>query len=84
MQYTSDHMSELNLLSQFETGDPTVGLKVHSTATPESIAAAERLHEKGLTSQVDGGYLTPRGIAAAEHARSLLSVLSFDAEHPHL
>lgn len=78
MTYTSDHMSELNLLSQFQAGDPTVGIKVHSTASPDSIAAAQRLHEKGLTSQVDGGYLTPRGVDAAHHAQALLHVLSFD------
>lgn len=77
MSYTSEHLSELNLLSQFESGDTTTGLKVHSTASAETIAAAERLHAKGLTTQVDGGYLTVRGIDAAKHAQDLLRVLDF-------
>jgi len=34
------------------------------------------LHAKGLTSQPDGGYLTSLGRDAAEHAQSLLTILS--------
>jgi uncharacterized protein (TIGR02647 family) len=80
MNFTAEHMSELNLLAQFQKGDPTTGIKVHaSSASPEVVAAAQRLHEKGLTTLVDGGYLTPRGIEASTHAQSLLRVLSFDS-----
>ena len=76
MRFTPEHVSELNLLAQFEAGDPTVGIKVHSSAaSPDSVAAAARLHEKGLTTQVDGGYLTSRGRDAAESAHTLLGLL---------
>lgn len=80
MKFIPDIVSELNLLTQFEAGKPETGIKVHSTAAPESIAAAVRLHEKGLTSQVDGGYLTPLGLDAAGHAQALLQVLTFNAK----
>jgi uncharacterized protein (TIGR02647 family) len=32
-------------------------------------------YEKGLTTQVDGGYLTSLGQEAAKHAQSLLTIL---------
>ena len=38
--------------------------------------AITRLHEKGLISEADGGYLTSLGIDAAEHAQGLLTILS--------
>ena len=47
-----------------------------SEAAPEVVAAAGRLHAKGLTDHVDGGYLTERGIEAANHAQKLVSLLS--------
>jgi uncharacterized protein (TIGR02647 family) len=78
MRYTPELLSELNILAQYNLREPTKGIKVHSTAAPELVAGAARLHEKGLTSQVDGGYLTPRGIEAARHAEVLLRVLTFD------
>ena len=39
------------------------------------IQAGERLHAKGLTTQADGGYLTPLGVEAAEHAQALIRLL---------
>lgn len=80
MLFKPEHLSELNLLAQFEAGDPTHGIKVHSTAAPESVSAAARLYKKGLTTQVDGGYLTPLGLDAAQQAQTLLRVLRFE-EH---
>ena len=38
-------------------------------------SAAQRLHDKGLTTLNDGGYLTSLGLDAAEHAQSLLTIL---------
>ena len=78
MSFTSEHMHELNLLAQFQAGDPTIGIKVHSTASSDSVSAAARLHKKGLTTQVDGGYLTPLGQDAAQQAQTLLRVLSYE------
>ena len=72
MLFKPEHLSELNLLAQFEAGDPSIGIKVHSTAAPESVSAAARLYKKGLTTQVDGGYLTPLGLAVAAEAEGLI------------
>jgi uncharacterized protein (TIGR02647 family) len=77
MTFTSEHMHELNLLAQFQAGDPTIGIKVHSTASDASVSAAARLYKKGLTTQVDGGYLTPLGLDAAQQAQTLMRVLSY-------
>ena len=45
-------------------------------AAPAAIAATQRLYDKGLVTQKDGGYLTPLGLEAAEHAQTLLTVLT--------
>ena len=78
MSYTSEYLSEMNLLNQFSSSGPTTGIKVHSTASPDSVDAAARLHEKGLTTQVDGGYLTASGVDAAHHALALLRALQVE------
>lgn len=66
---------ELNLLTQFNLKNEQDGIKVHQNAAAEYVAAAERLHEKGLITQVDGGYLTDLGRKAAEHSQALTSIL---------
>ena len=79
MAFTSNHLAELNLLSLFNLSSSNEGLKVHGhSASQDAIAAAQRLHTKGLITQKDGGYLTSLGSEAAEHAQRLLSVLSSD------
>lgn len=75
MAYTPELIAEVEILALFNLGSTQEGLKVHHTAAPSAIAAARRLHEKGLTSQVDGGYLTSLGLEAAGHAQSLLTIL---------
>lgn len=77
MTFTHDHLAELNLLALFNLSSINEGIKVHShSASEDAVAAAERLHGKGLITQKDGGYLTSLGTEAAEHAQRLLSVLS--------
>ncbi len=66
---------ELNLLSKFNLKNEQDGIKVHHEAAAEIRAAAERLHDKGLVTQKDGGYLTDLGRKAAEHAQDLLIIL---------
>jgi len=51
------------------------GLKIHQHAAPEKIAAAQRLFDKKLIDQPDGGYLTSLGRDAAEAVQVLLSIL---------
>ncbi len=77
MMYSNDRLEEIKLLNQFDLESMSNGIKVHSQkASKETVAAATRLFDKGLTDQVDGGYLTDRGIEAANHAQSLMRLLS--------
>lgn len=76
--YTPDLTDELNILVLFNLTTTQEGLKVHKTAEPAKIAAAERLYDKGLVTQIDGGYLTDLGREAAEYAQNLLTILTPD------
>lgn len=67
---------EMNILAQFDLSSMQVGIKVHSDAAPEAIAATERLFAKGLISQKDGGYLTSLGHDAAENVQAALTILN--------
>lgn len=76
MNYHAELVAELNLLNQFDLSTTQTGIKIHHDAPPEVIAAAQRLFDKGLISQVDGGYLTDLGHQAAEYSQSLVSILT--------
>ncbi len=76
MHYTEDQTAELNILIYYSLKTNDQGIKVHSTANPEKIAAVGRLFEKGLVTQKDGGYLTDLGKKAAEHAQALILILA--------
>jgi uncharacterized protein (TIGR02647 family) len=76
MSYTPELIAELEILALFNLDNTQEGLKVHHVAAPQAIAAAQRLYEKGLTNQVDGGYLTSLGLEAAAHAQGLLTILT--------
>ncbi|MDN3609615.1 TIGR02647 family protein [Vibrio ostreicida] len=76
MKYTSDKLAELNLLMQFDLGSSATGIKVHQDASQDLQSAIKRLHNKGLCTLPDGGYLTDEGIEVAEHANRVLRVLS--------
>jgi len=76
MQLTDTTTQELNILSLFNQATYQEGLKVHaSDASAEDVAATQRLYEKGLVTQADGGYLTTLGKEAAEHLQDLLLML---------
>ncbi len=75
MPFTTTLVDEINLLSRFNLDSAQEGLKIHSSAESSVKTAAKRLHEKGLITQPDGGYLTNLGISAAEHAQQLLRIL---------
>ena len=78
MSYTTEFIDELNVLILFDVSNGQEGLKVHTSADRKLIDATKRLHEKGLVTLDDGGYLTVLGIDAAEHAQSLLTILTTD------
>lgn len=79
MSYTPELVAELEILRLFNLDNLQEGLKVHHDAQPSRIAAAQRLYEKGLITQADGGYLTSLGRDAAEHAQVLLTILAESA-----
>ncbi len=78
MSFTPELIAELEILALFNLANTLEGLKVHQIASPQAIAAAQRLHEKGLITQVDGGYLTSLGLDAAEHTQNLLTILAVE------
>ena len=67
---------EMNLLLQFNLSSAQLGLKIHSTAEPHVISAAQRLFEKGLTDKPDGGYLTALGRESAEYLQRAITILN--------
>ncbi len=76
MPYTPDLVNELNALIRFNLDSGQQGIKVHKTADAEVISAVHRLHAKNLVTQADGGYLTSLGREAAEHAQTMLGILT--------
>jgi len=76
MSFTQDMIAELDLLLLFDLANSQAGIKLHKSAEPAAIAAAQRLFEKGFISQEDGGYLTNLGFVAAEHAQALFTSLN--------
>lgn len=84
MPFTTDLVDELNTLVRFNPESTQTGLKVHTSADPTVIAATERLHAKGLLTQVDGGYLTTSGREVAEHAQAALKLLISRQNNPTL
>jgi uncharacterized protein (TIGR02647 family) len=76
MSYTPQNLSELKVLMQFNSPTSLEGIKIHKSAAPDVIAAAQHLHSGGFITQIDGGYLTQLGIETAEHAHSLFYLLN--------
>ena len=76
MPFTPDLIEELNTLVRYDLGTTQLGVKVHKTAQPSVIAATKRLHDKGLITLSDGGYLTNLGREVAEHAHAALTILT--------
>ena len=76
MRYTEEQMAEIDILIHYKLDTTQQGIKVHSSANREQIAAVQRLFDKGLVTQKDGGYLTDIGRKAAEHAQALALMLA--------
>ena len=80
MSLTPELVAELEILALFNLDSSQEGLKIHQTAAPKAIAAAQRLYEKDLINQPDGGYLTSLGRDAAEHVQGLLLILTSESK----
>ena len=78
MSWTPEIVAELEVLCLYNLDSTQEGIKVHSSAGAERVAATRRLFEKGLISQDDGGFLTSLGLEAAAHAQAVLTVLAID------
>lgn len=76
MPMSPELVAEMQVLRLFDTSTSQAGLKVHSDAAPDIIAATKRLFEKQLITQVDGGYLTPLGYESSVHLQNLLQILT--------
>jgi uncharacterized protein (TIGR02647 family) len=73
---TPELVAELNFLAHYDLDTMQEGIKVHKDAAPEVIASAQRLHDKKLVTQADGGYLTALGREVAEQLQSMLTILN--------
>ncbi|WJG10145.1 TIGR02647 family protein [Aliiglaciecola sp. LCG003] len=76
MPFNQQLTDELNLILKFPNKSLLQGLKIHHDADPAVIDAAQRLYDKGIVSQPDGGYLTDLGHDLAEHAQVIQSALT--------
>jgi uncharacterized protein (TIGR02647 family) len=76
MRCTQEQMAEVDILVRYNLQTTHQGIKVHSSASEEHVEAVKRLYEKGLVTQIDGGYLTDLGRKAAEHAQALILMLA--------
>jgi uncharacterized protein (TIGR02647 family) len=76
MPFNQHLTEELNLILKFPNKSLMQGLKIHHDADPAMVEAARRLHQKGIVSQPDGGYLTDLGHDLAEHAQVIQSALT--------
>lgn len=76
MPFNQELTDELNLILKFPNKSLMQGLKIHHDADPAVISAAQRLFDKGIVSQPDGGYLTDLGHDLAEHAQIIQSALT--------
>lgn len=82
MRFNPELIAELEVLALFNLDNHQEGIKVGSDASPALIAAAKRLHDKELTDQPDGGYLTSLGTDAAESVQLLLNILTSKSAQP--
>ena len=77
MTISNELISEMRVLAMYDLSTTQQGIKVHQhDAEQDIISATERLFNKGLVSQIDGGYLTGLGRDAALHVHDLLTILT--------
>jgi uncharacterized protein (TIGR02647 family) len=75
MNLSQEFLEEVELLNLFDLHSSLEGLKIHHEAAPGRIAAGKRLYGKNIVTLEDGGFLTPLGVEAAEHAQALVTML---------
>lgn len=79
MKINPDIIEEMNILRLFNLEALDTGIKVHAGEAGSAVAqAAKRLYDKGFIDHEYGGYLTHRGIEAAQHIQRVLALLETD------
>ena len=76
MSFPPENIAEIDVLLQFNPATSLKGIKIHHTANPALVAAAQRLFDRGFITLADGGYLTALGTRAAEHVQALFTMLN--------
>ena len=76
MSLTPELVAELEILALFNLDSSQEGLKIHQTAAPKAIAAAQTTVRQRTDHQPDGGYLTSLGRDAAQNVQTVLTILS--------
>jgi len=76
MHFSKDNIVELDVLMLFDLSTGQQGIKMHKNAEASMMSAAHKLFDKGFLTLADGGYLTPLGREAAEHAHALHTMLN--------
>lgn len=76
MHFSREQIAEIEILIHYNLETTQQGIKVHSSAGEDHVDAVRRLFDKGLVTQLDGGYLTDLGRSAAEHAQALILMLA--------
>ena len=76
MTIKQELIDEIEVLLRYNLDTTQEGIKVHNTARQGLVEASERLFNKGLVSQKDGGYLTDLGHEAADLTQAALRLLS--------
>ncbi len=74
MHIDQELVDELALLRRFAMGGH-VAMDVHDNPDPAVVAAAGRMHQKGLITEPEGGQLTDSGREAIEHMERLFNLL---------
>lgn len=72
---SADFVDAIKLLSCFEPDNLQQGIKLHHECDPALRQAADRLHQKGILTAADGGYLTPFGMTLREQLQPLINAL---------
>lgn len=74
--YPEKIFEEVKLLAKFPEESHMEGIKIHNNAGDAVLESAQSLFNKGLITQLDGGYLTDSGREMAESLHRVLDTLN--------
>ena len=84
MRYTEEQMAEMDILIRYNLQSTQQGIKVHSRANKEQIAAVQRLFDKGLVTAVDGLPHRPRQKSSRTRTGAVIDTGATSAQHGQL